>query len=570
MGRKVFISVLGSSNYACCKYKKDEFLSLPVRFIQEATIDYHLRTNEWNADDLVLILMTEGARCSNWVDNGHTNRDTGEAIECEGLHTRLEMMNMPCRIVTIEDLPNGNSEEEIWEIFNKVFEAIGNNDEIYFDITHGFRFLPMLVLTLSFYAKFLKGIRIASVTYGNYESRNKTTDIAPIIDLTSLPAVLDWSFAAGQFVDSGSVKRLCELCDAELKPILRDPDRRDESTILLNKYIKSLATLVDDLYLCRGANIIDASTIKSVKERATENVKTFISPLNPIFKKVNESLEPFDPNSNVMNTIYAARWCFEKGLYQQSATILQEGIVSFFASRHNIQLVNERERGFINIAFACLADSTILEREESIPDKVNEIMTDELLGDRYIVNKFAHLTRIRNDYNHSGMRSSQVPMQPTKIKRAIEECLRFFEEYFAECCEEPVEKPVHNVGETYFINISNHPSDKWDEKQRNAALEYGSIVDIPFPEIDTNDSTEKLALLADEYLGKIKAIASPYSAVVHLMGEQTFCFSLLTRLQKAGYRCVASTTKRIVQEIGNNERCVVFSFEKFREYELCK
>ena len=451
-----------------------------------------------------------------------------------------------------------------------VFEAIDNNDEIYFDITHGFRFLPMLVLTLSFYAKFLKGIRIASVTYGNYESRNKTTDIAPIIDLTSLPAVLDWSFAAGQFVDSGSVKRLCELCDAELKPILRDPNRRDESTILLNKYIKSLATLVDDLYLCRGANIIDASTIKSVKERATENAKTFISPLNPIFKKVNESLEPFDPNSNVMNTIYAARWCFEKGLYQQSATILQEGIVSFFASRHNIQLVNESERGFINIAFAYLADSTILEREESIPDKVNEILTDELLGDRDIVNKFSHLTRIRNDYNHSGMRSSQVPMQPTKIKRAIEECLRFFEDYFAECSEKPVEKPVPTVGETYFINISNHPSDKWDEKQRIAALEYGSIVDIPFPEIDTNDSTEKLTQLADEYLGKIKAIASPYSSVVHLMGEQTFCFSLLTRLQKAGYRCVASTTKRIVQEIGNNERCVVFGFEKFREYELCK
>ena len=122
----------------------------------------------------------------------------------------------------------------------------------------------------------------------------------------------------------------------------------------------------------------------------------------------------------------------------------------------------------------------------------------------------------------------------------------------------------------FFINISNHPSDKWDEKQRNAALEYGSIIDIPFPEIDTNDSADKIASLANEYLGKIKTIASSHSAVIHLMGEQTFCFSLLTRLQKAGYSCVASTTKRIVQELGNNECCVVFGFEKFREYELCK
>lgn len=569
MRRKVFISVLGSSNYAGCQYKKDEFLSLPVRFIQEAIIGYHLRTNEWNADDQVLILMTEGARYSNWVDNGHTNRNTGEAIECEGLRTRLEKMNLPCKIATIEDLPNGNSEEEIWEIFNRVFEAIGNNDEIYFDITHGFRFLPMLVLTLSFYAKFLKDIRIASVTYGNYESRNKTTDIAPIIDLTSLPAVLDWSFAAGQFVDSGSVKRLCELCDAELKPILRDPERRDESTMLLNRYIKSLATLVDDLYLCRGVNIIDATTIRSVKERATENVKTFISPLNPIFNKVNKSLEPFATKSTVKNTMAAARWCFEKGLYQQSATILQEGIVSFFASRHRISVVNEKLRHTINWAFDIAANN-----ESTYSTTGNELL-DELLSDEQLINNeckntFTHLKTIRNDYNHSGMRSAQLPLKPGKIVAGIDKCLQFFEEYFAECSEEPVEKPVHTVGETFFINISNHPSDKWDEKQRDAALEYGRIVDMPFPNIDANDSADKIASLADEYIGKIKAIASPYSAVVHLMGEQTFCFSLLTRLQKAGYRCVASTTKRIVQEIGNNERCVVFCFEKFREYELCK
>ena len=29
-----------------------------------------------------------------------------------------------------------------------------------------------------------------------------------------------------------------------------------------------------------------------------------------------------------------------------------------------------------------------------------------------------------------------------------------------------------------FINLTNHPSDKWSESQRKAAEEYGEIVDI--------------------------------------------------------------------------------------------
>ncbi len=37
----------------------------------------------------------------------------------------------------------------------------------------------------------------------------------------------------------------------------------------------------------------------------------------------------------------------------------------------------------------------------------------------------------------------------------------------------------------YFLNISNHPSDKWTEKQLNSALELADqIIDLPFPNIN--------------------------------------------------------------------------------------
>ena len=36
---------------------------------------------------------------------------------------------------------------------------------------------------------------------------------------------------------------------------------------------------------------------------------------------------------------------------------------------------------------------------------------------------------------------------------------------------------------TMFINFSNHPSKLWAEDERNAALQYGTIEDLAFPQV---------------------------------------------------------------------------------------
>jgi hypothetical protein len=46
---------------------------------------------------------------------------------------------------------------------------------------------------------------------------------------------------------------------------------------------------------------------------------------------------------------------------------------------------------------------------------------------------------------------------------------------------------------------------------------------------------------------------NPKPAAVHLMGEMTFTFALVRKLQAAGIRCVASTTARDVVEEGGGE-----------------
>ena len=50
------------------------------------------------------------------------------------------------------------------------------------------------------------------------------------------------------------------------------------------------------------------------------------------------------------------------------------------------------------------------------------------------------------------------------------------------------------------------------------------------------------------------------------MGELTFCYYAIRLLKKAGIRCVASTTERIVEKSEDYQKLVRFSFVQFREY----
>ena len=251
MARKVFISVLGYSNYSECKYQINDYISEPVRFIQEATLKYHIQHNEWTSNDIAYILLTDGAKQSNWVDNGQIDRTTKQPIKCQGLKSRLDALNTSINISTIENIPNGNNELEVWDIFERTFAHINEGDELYFDLTHGFRYLPMLILTLINYSKFLKNTKVKSITYGNYEAKNNA-NIAPIIDLLPLSTLQDWTFAAGQYLDSGNVKRLVELSSKNLAPILRDAERRNLETTALKKFIAALKDSIDDFKTCRS------------------------------------------------------------------------------------------------------------------------------------------------------------------------------------------------------------------------------------------------------------------------------------------------------------------------------
>lgn len=119
-----------------------------------------------------------------------------------------------------------------------------------------------------------------------------------------------------------------------------------------------------------------------------------------------------------------------------------------------------------------------------------------------------------------------------------------------------------------LINLTNHPSALWDDKQLQAADQYGECVDMPFPAIDAEGDEEYINQLTDEYLQKIIQIADKEETeiTVHLMGEMTFTFSLVEKLKNIGISCISSTSERNTRDLGNGQKEIQFKFVKFRRY----
>ena len=119
-----------------------------------------------------------------------------------------------------------------------------------------------------------------------------------------------------------------------------------------------------------------------------------------------------------------------------------------------------------------------------------------------------------------------------------------------------------------FINLSNHKLVNWDQNQTNEALKHGSILDMDFPVIDPLADEQVIRELVDKYYNLILSKAEkPNEITVHLMGEMTFTYQLVKRLQESGVNCLASTSVRTVIDLGKGMKNVFFKFERFRRYE---
>lgn len=336
MARK-FFSFLGTSDYVPCKYGNENYTdSEPEKYVQISTLRM-LNAQEWTEADSIVIFMTEESKNRNWLDNGHRDRNTGQIILNDGLKKRLTNLGTGAQIQPVIFPIDGRNEEEIWRLFVIMIQQLHQDDEVYIDITHAFRSIPILFTVLSQYARHRFNIRIKSITYGNFEARDQVTQIAPLIDLTIYSFFMelsDFAYQLRKFGYAVDARDFTQVITRELGKLFRG---QNEALNNLNQLIKNLQDFSQDIFICNGPGINKGSHLKKIlpfsfSDTPTDN--SIIQVITDLFKPIVYEIQNVFPSGsynaeeNTMNCLYVARFCLRKNLIQQAATLLNEGLIA--------------------------------------------------------------------------------------------------------------------------------------------------------------------------------------------------------------------------------------------------
>lgn len=403
---KAFVSFLGTNDYLDCIYRLDESDNTVYKYVQEYFVNNFCK--EWDKEDEIRIFLTEEAERKNWNNNGHGKENIG-------LKERLDKLNLQCTIQPITNLPCGNTEEEIWQLFEKIFESFKENEEVIFDITHSFRSLPMLMLVLLNYSRLLKKIKIKGIYYGAfeilgpvYEVRNKPENerIAPIINLNNLIGLQDWTLATYNFIENGITKDINRIANERIKPILSDTKGQDPEASSIRDLLKDLEAISQNILTCRGREITNFDynkthkTIKTLIDSKTNHIK----PLPHLLEKIDNKIKLFN-NADILNGLKSVEWCLQHNLYQQGITIFQESLISYVLSLLNKDWQNKDKRELVSSAFR-IKSQNINEKDWNDKARSNRVFIDKLLNLTELDKLkaiYSSLTEIRNDINHAGM-----------------------------------------------------------------------------------------------------------------------------------------------------------------------
>jgi CRISPR-associated Csx2 family protein len=425
---RCFLSCLGTSAYEGCIYvAPDGRESTPVRYVQEATLQFFCRA--WTKEDRLLIFTTSEAYHKNWLDNGHQK-------DQPGLQSRLQELGLVSQTQAVM-IPEGKNIEEIWQIFQILYDNLQEGDRVTCDITHAFRSLPVLVLAVLGYARTMKQVVPEGIYYGAFEVLGTVPYVkekiprvedrrAPLFDLTPFAVLLDWTSAIDRFLAGGDARMACELADKEIRPLLRESRGRDQAAGAIKIIAGHLQGLTKAVSTCRGPDLPKKFSDLPEALQACPR-PDLLPPFAPLLKLLEDKFWGYQEKFRHPFLI-AVRWCAEHNLIQQGFTILQEGLISYLLEKVLGETSeNVKDRKFrdlvpqsVKIHMDNLEKEKWLEPARSQPEKIEKLLPFWNQNQR-LLNIFSNLTQYRNDLNHAGFLSD--PKKPDNFFAKLQELL---------------------------------------------------------------------------------------------------------------------------------------------------
>ena len=214
----------------------------------------------------------------------------------------------------------GIDENELWNNFSILLEMsrmFENGDEVYLDITHAFRSLPMISFVMTEFASQVSDIdfRLSGIYYGMFEyskdpkNREQTT---PIVDISIIYELHRWIRAIDAMKNYGNLDPLVKLLDTGSK----EEKEVEKVFVQLNNNIK----------------IANLASIKQFVSTASSKINALKRSDNRIVKLLSKDIEDFVQrlNKEKMSDFQfeLAKWFYDNKQYAMSYMALAEAVVT--------------------------------------------------------------------------------------------------------------------------------------------------------------------------------------------------------------------------------------------------
>jgi CRISPR-associated protein (cas_TM1812). len=278
-------------------------------------------------------------------------------------------------------------EDALWHLFERMAEEAGERDEIFIDITYGFRSTPAVSLIISDYVSVLRKIRLKGLYYGKVDHHSFT---AVIHDMTEMLILFKWSQAIESYLRTGNTQLLLSIVK-EQAPVHEADWQFMELAERLNNVSMSIET-------CRG-QMVEEAILKAQEQlrRLKADSSSKLKPLQKLLDQIVRKFAGFHPGRDEQNLLFIVQWCINHHLYQQGFTFLHEGILTILARHIGWDPANRADRERVKD----IIYKTIHSRNGNphlTGDEARLVRSWKPFASR--LNFFAKLTDYRNNINH--------------------------------------------------------------------------------------------------------------------------------------------------------------------------
>ncbi|WP_030008166.1 TIGR02221 family CRISPR-associated protein [Picosynechococcus sp. NKBG042902] len=244
----------------------------------------------------------------------------------------------------------GLDNEELWNNFNLIFEIINfldDGDEIYIDITHSFRSLPLFLFLIINFIKDLpreKNIHIAGIYYGMVDVVREMQNIhgekfAPIVNLQPFFDLTEWIKGSYIFNTYGDGKLIANLLKEQSPEISANiQDLSEAINMGMAPAIRKQATALQK-NLNAENNEVDTTKLEQ-------------SPFKYIKADLESTCERFVKRElECQFQLRLADWYFQNGRYSSAYLYLAESLVTYACEKENSQRVEADQKSLYSEEF---------------------------------------------------------------------------------------------------------------------------------------------------------------------------------------------------------------------------